>query len=134
MAAHRPVPLPTPETSEFWAGTRVGELRFQRCRSCRHAYLPPRPWCPACASADVEVEVASGEGRVVSAVVSHLPAPGFETPFVLAVVELAEGPRLLTDIVNVAPALDRVPPGLAVEVLFEPVEDQVVALFQPRSV
>ncbi len=134
MAAHRPVPLPTPETSNFWEGTRVGELRFQRCRACGHAYLPPRPWCPACASADVAVEVASGEGRIVSAVVSHLPAPGFDPPFVIAVVELAEGPRLLTNVVHVAPELDRVPPGLAVEVLFEPVEDLAVALFRPRSV
>ena len=127
------VPVPTPETAHFWDGTRVGELRVQRCRACRHAYLPPQPWCPKCAAADIDVEVATGRGRLLSSVVSHLAAPGCEPPFIIAIVELDEGPQLLTNIVGIAPELGRVPPDLAVEVVFEQLGDLALPLFRPRD-
>jgi uncharacterized protein len=130
MSAGRPVPRPTPESAAFWDGLRAGHLRIQRCRSCGRAYLPPQPSCPACASTDVGVEVARGLGTVVSAVVSHLPAPGFEPPFVLAVVELAEGPRLLTNIVGGPADLDAVPPDLPVVVSFETFDGTTLPLFR----
>ncbi|MBV8615506.1 MAG: DNA-binding protein, partial [Acetobacteraceae bacterium] len=53
-------PKPTPETKHFWDGTREGELRLQRCKSCDTVYFPPRPFCPACASRAVRVFPASG--------------------------------------------------------------------------
>jgi uncharacterized OB-fold protein len=133
VSGGRPVPRPTPETADFWAGTRAGELRIRRCRSCGTATIMAFGACPGCASEDLVVEVASGDGRIVSAVVSHLPAPGRESPFVLAVVELDEGARLLSNVVGVAPVLDEVPPDLPVSVVFEPVGDQALPLFRPRG-
>jgi uncharacterized OB-fold protein len=130
----RPQPKPSPETAGFWEGTRAGELRIQRCRTCGRASFPPAGGCPVCGSADVGAEVASGAGRIVSAVVSHLPAPGREPPFVLAVVELEEGPHLLTNIVDVAPALDAVPPDLPVALGFEPLGDVALPVFRPATV
>jgi uncharacterized OB-fold protein len=128
----RPLPRPTPETAVFWDGTRAGELRVHRCRACGRATIIAFGACPGCASEDIVVAVASGAGRIVSAVVSHLPAPGREPPTVLAVVELDEGARLLTNIVDVAPVLDAVPPDLPVSVVFEPLDDLALPVFRPR--
>jgi uncharacterized OB-fold protein len=126
----RPEPRPTPETAGFWDGTRQGELRIQRCSACGRASIP-FAGCPWCGSADVVPEVAAGTGRVVSAVVSHLAAPGREPPFVPAVVALDEGPQLLTNVVDVAPSLDAVPPDLPVAVAFEPLGDGALPVFRP---
>jgi uncharacterized OB-fold protein len=84
----RPEPRPTPETAHFWEGTAQGELRLQRCRACDRPYFPPQPFCPRCASDDVEVVRASGNGMLVSYVIAHRAAPGFTAPYVIAVVEL----------------------------------------------
>lgn len=97
---YRPFPVPTPETSHFWAGTRARELRLQRCPACDVPYFPPRPFCPRCGGRDVEIVVASGRATLASYVISHLPAPGFDPPYAIALVELEEGPRMLTNIVD----------------------------------
>ena len=89
-------PQPTPETTHFWDGTRAGELRLQRCNACGKVYFPPRPFCPACAERDVSVFAASGKGRLYSYVIHHRPVPGFTPPYAIAVVELDEGPRMMT--------------------------------------
>jgi uncharacterized OB-fold protein len=95
----RPLPQPTPETEEFWAGARRGELRIQRCRACGKAYFFPRPFCPGCSSSDVEWFTASGRGRLYSYVINHRAPPNFQdyAPYVIAVVELEEGPRMMTN-------------------------------------
>jgi uncharacterized OB-fold protein len=97
---NRPLPVPTPETAHFWAGTRAGELRLQQCSGCEGTYFPPRPFCPRCGGRDVEVVAASGRATLASYVISHLPAPGFEPPYAIAIVELEEGPTMLTNIVE----------------------------------
>lgn len=127
----RAEPKPTPETAHFWEGTAAGELRLQRCRTCGDAYFPPQPWCPNCSSDDVEVIRASGLATLVSFVVNRRPAPGFAEPYVLAVVELDEGPRMLTNVVGIEPdalALDH-----PVEVAFETVGETALAVFRPRA-
>ncbi len=131
MSAGRPLPRATPETAPFWDGLRAGELRIARCRACGRAFLPPQPWCPRCASDEVAVEVARGTATVVSAVISHLPAPGFDGPVVLAVVELAEGARLLANVVGVAPDLAEVPPDLPVVATFVEVDGVTLPAFRP---
>ena len=83
-----------------------GELRLQRCRACSRTYFPPQPFCPACASADIEIVRASGRGSLYSYVITHRAAPGFEAPYVIAEVELEEGPGLLSNLVDVAPDPD----------------------------
>ena len=76
--------------------------------------------------------VASGRGRLYSYVISHLPAPGFEPPTTIAVVELEEGPRLLTNLIDVEPDPDELPIDLPVEVVFEKVSEELaLPLFRP---
>ena len=91
-------PKPTPETQHFWDGTRQSELRLQRCDACANVYFPPRPFCPSCASRKVSVFKASGKGRLYSYVIHHRPVPGFTPPYAIAVVELDEGPRMMSNI------------------------------------
>ena len=79
----------------------AGELRLQRCDACANVYFPPRPFCPKCASRKVSVFKASGKGKLYSYVINHRPAaPGFTPPYSIAVVELDEGPRMMTNIVD----------------------------------
>lgn len=129
----RPEPKATPETAHFWAGTSEGELRLQRCRACSRPYFPPQPFCPHCASDDIEVFPASGHGTLHSYVINHRAAPGFTAPYVIAVVELDEGVRLLTNIVGVEPEPDALPLDLPVEVVFETVGDTALPMFMPRA-
>ena len=137
MAPSRPLPRPTPETQHFWDGTAAGELRLQRCRGCAHTYFPPQPFCPACASDDVEVVRASGRGSLSSYVITHRAAPGFEAPYVIAAVELEEGPRLLSNLVGVEPQPEQLPLDLPLEVTFETFgetdREVTLPLFRPRS-
>jgi hypothetical protein len=135
MAAQppRPQPVPTPETAHFWEGTALGELRLQRCRGCESTYFPPQPFCPACASDDVEIVRASGRGILASYVITHRAAPGFTAPYVIAVVELEEGPHLLTNIVDVEPEPGVLPVELPVEVVFETVGEMALPMFRPMA-
>jgi len=133
MAPTRPLPRPTPETQHFWNGTAAAELRLQRCRNCEHTYFPPQPCCPACASDDVEVVRASGRGSLYSYVITHRAAPGFEAPYVIAVVELEEGPRLVSNLVDVAPDPDALTLDLPLQVTFESFGDVTLPLFRPCS-
>jgi uncharacterized protein len=96
-------------------------------------YFPPQPFCPRCAGDEVEVVRASGRGFLYSYVISHLAAPGFEAPYVIGVVELEEGPRLLTNIVDVAPEADHLPLDLPVEAVYQTVGDVALPLFRPRN-
>ena len=134
VAVGRHVPTPTPETRHFWEGTAVGELRLQRCRSCDHIYFPPRPFCPACASRDVEVFAASGRARLGSYVISHRDLPGFDAPYAIAIVVLDEGPQMMTNIVDCPQTPEALQLDLPLEVVFEPVSDEIsLPLFRPRA-
>ena len=102
-----PKPEPTELSRPFWNALREGKLVFQRC-GCGHAFLPARSHCPACLRPDPLWERASGKGRLVSWVVYHTAYhPAFESrlPYNVALVQLAEGPRLLTNIVDPNEAL-----------------------------
>ena len=124
------VPQPTPETQPFWDGTAAGELRLQRCDQCAHVYFPPRPFCPACAARKVSWFKASGKAKLYSYVIHHRPAPGFTPPYSIAVVQLEEGPRMMTNIVGCDPEDVRI--GMPVRVRFEAVSDDAsVPLFEP---
>jgi uncharacterized OB-fold protein len=128
----RALPSPTPETQHFWDGTRQGELRLQRCAECSSSYFPPRPFCPKCGSREVEVFRASGRGRLYSYVIHHRPARGFEPPYSIAVVELEEGPRMMTNIVDCPQTPEALVLDMPVEVKFEPVsEDVTLPFFRP---
>jgi uncharacterized OB-fold protein len=125
------VPAPTPETESFWAGTLAGELRIQQCNSCGKHYFYPRPFCRYCQSADVVWRAASGTGRLVSYVINYRPVPPADPgqPQVIALVELDEGPRLMTNIVGVSPEPGNLPLDSRVRVDFEPRGDQALPVF-----
>jgi uncharacterized OB-fold protein len=130
--ARRVVPIPTPETLPFWQGTKAGELRLQRCDACAHVYFPPRPFCPKCAGRAVSWFAASGRGRLYSYVIHHRPAPGFTPPYSIAVVELEEGPRLMTNIIDCPQTPEALQLDMPVEVAFTPVSDVIsLPLFRP---
>jgi uncharacterized OB-fold protein len=132
----RPVPQPTPETQEFWDGAKRGELRIQRCASCGRAYFFPRPFCPHCGSDDVAWFTASGRARLYSYVINHRPPPGFrdDAPYVIAVVALEEGPRMMTNIVGVEPRPERLPLDMPLRVRWERLSDEItLPLFEPAG-
>ena len=99
-----PPPERTQLTAPFWEALDRGELHFQRCAECRSAWLPARSECPRCLSPEWSWERASGAGRLVSWVVYHRayhPAFADRLPYNVAIVELEEGPRLITNISGV---------------------------------
>lgn len=102
-----PRPEPTDLSRPYWDALRDGRLMFQRC-GCGNAWLPARRHCPACLAPDPRWEQASGKGTLLSWVVYHTAYhPAFEArlPYNVALVQLAEGPRLLTNMIDPHEAL-----------------------------
>ncbi|WP_052666578.1 bifunctional MaoC family dehydratase N-terminal/OB-fold nucleic acid binding domain-containing protein [Nitriliruptor alkaliphilus] len=96
-AMPRPRPAINRDTAHVWEGYAAGEIRLQRCADCGQLRHPPGPMCPACRSTDWGIELAAGTGTVASVVEHHHPPlPGFELPHTVALVELDEGPRLVS--------------------------------------
>ncbi|MHB8671369.1 MAG: Zn-ribbon domain-containing OB-fold protein [Acidimicrobiales bacterium] len=126
----RPAPVPDPESAEFWRGGLDGRLLVQRCDTCGHFQFYPRAHCLLCRGAVGWVE-ASGRGTIYSfTVIRQNFARPFrdQLPYVVALVDLEEGPRMMTNIVDVDP--DEVRIGAPVQVRFEPVsEEAAVPLF-----
>ena len=130
-SASKPAPRATPETQPFWDGTAAGELRLQRCQSCDAYYFPPRPFCPTCLDDDVAWERVSGRGTLHSYVINHRPAMGWTEPYAIAVVQLDEGPRMMSNIVGIENTPDNLVLDMALEVTFEPRGDVALPVFQP---
>ncbi|MCP5179709.1 MAG: Zn-ribbon domain-containing OB-fold protein [Pseudomonadales bacterium] len=132
--AQRPLPRPTPETDHFWAGTRDGELRLQKCHACSHVYFPPRPFCPECSSRDVHVFRASGRGTLESYVINHRPHPAWTAPYAIALVKLAEGPRMMSNIVDCPQTPEALVLDMPLEVVFDKQTDEItLPLFRPAG-
>ena len=131
----RALPKPTPETQHFWDGCRAGELRLQRCRDCAQSYFPPRPFCPHCASREVEVYAASGKATLYSYVINHRPRPDMgPEPHSIAVVELAEGPRMMTNIVGCPQTPEALLLDMPLEVTFQQESEEIsLPLFRPAE-
>ncbi|MDH3733784.1 MAG: Zn-ribbon domain-containing OB-fold protein [Gemmatimonadota bacterium] len=88
-------------TRDFWAAAREERLVVQRCASCGHHQFYPRPFCLECEDGEVGWVDAAGTGRVYSLTTVHLKVtPDLEPPYIVALVELDEGPRLLTRLVD----------------------------------
>ncbi len=121
-APRRPLPSPPQESQAFWAAARGHRLSIQHCNACGQAWSPPSQLCTHCLSADSKWIDAAGRGTIFSFVVVHrVYHPWFanKVPYAVAVVELEEGPRLLTNITGVDPAALRC--GMSVTVTFEDV-------------
>jgi uncharacterized protein len=121
------LPVPEPDSQPFWDALLSEELRIQRCTACGELRHPPQPMCPRCNDFEHEWALMSGRGSVFSYVVSHQavhPSLRERTPFVTVLVELDEGPRLVSNLVDVPP--DEVEIGMAVEVVFHRVDAEIV--------
>jgi uncharacterized OB-fold protein len=122
---NKPLPNMNGDSKEFWAGCKAHELRFQKCKACGHVRWPASIICPMCYSKEMKWIVVEGKGRVYSFAVYHVAYhPGFENdlPYVVADVELEEGPRLLTNIVGCRP--DEVKCEMLVEVIWEDITEE----------
>ena len=120
----RPAPRPDPESAAYWGATLERRLVVQRCMTCGHHQLYARAHCLQCRN-PVQWVDASGRGTVYSyTVIRQNFSRAFRDllPYVVALVDLEEGPRLMTNIVNCDPADVHI--GAAVEVSFEPVSDE----------
>ncbi|MEM1299887.1 MAG: Zn-ribbon domain-containing OB-fold protein [Pseudomonadota bacterium] len=132
--ADRALPIPTPETQHYWDGASQGKLLLQRSNVTGKAYFPPRPFCPDTGSRDVSVFEASGRATLYSYVINHMPGPGFEPPYAIAVVELEEGPRLMANIVGCPQTPEALVLDMPLEVTFEKVSDEItLPQFKPAG-
>ncbi len=125
------VPQPTPVTLPYWEAAARGELVMQRSRATGEFFFYPRGFVPGEFDDDYEWASVSGRGTLVSYIINHRPAPGFEhEPPVIALVQLEEGPRLMTNIVDVDPRPENLPIGAAVIVHFAQRGDVSLPVFR----
>lgn len=114
----RTLPTSSVLSDAFYAGCRDGRLLLQYCGDCGRPQFYPRILCSHCGGRDLEWRDASGKGRVATFTVVRQPvSPAYEAPYVVALIDLEEGPRMMSHIVNCAPEQVRV--GQAVHVTFE---------------
>ena len=128
------IPSPDLETQAFWDGCRDGRFLIRHCNACGADHFYPRPFCPKCWSPDVSWKEASGRGTLYTYSVVHvndLPPFPERVPYVAAIVELAEGPRMMTNVVGCDPV--EVAIGQEVAVRFEEDEDVWIPLFEPTG-
>ena len=120
-----PLPVPNEDTQAFWDYCKAGELRAQRCSGCATLRHPPRPTCPECGSFDYEWVRLSGKGAIFTYSVSHKAihnALEGLVPHTAILVQLEEGPLFTSNLVE---GNERVAIGLPVEVVFEPVTEEI---------
>ena len=129
----RPLPRPSEHSSRFWSATAEGRFLIQTCAACRDATFYPKVTCPTCGSIDLVDTDASGKGTVFSYTIARRPthkAFADAGPYVIAIVELTEGPHVTTNIVDCDP--DDVTIGMPVEVTFADTVDGIaLPLFHP---
>lgn len=136
MPRAKALPSPTPETAPYWDGCKAHELRIQYCRDCQAYFFYPRSLCPTCLGDALEWRAVSGKGTLLTYVLSARPAPGFENelPYAIAIVQLDEGPHMMTNIINTDLTPANLPVGMAVEVVFDDVTDAIsIPKFQPST-
>jgi uncharacterized OB-fold protein len=132
-AALRPAPWVTRDSAFFWEAAKNEQLLGQRCSKCKVLRSPPRPMCPNCNCVESETQVLSGRATVYSWVIPRYPpVPGFEPGYIVAVLNLEEGIRFVSNLCDIE--YEDVTPDMPVEVFFEPTKDGYkIPLFRPAS-
>ena len=126
MSYSKPVPAITAEMRPFFEAAARNELRVQRCTACGTHRFPARAICSECLSLESEWVPVSGRGEIFSFNVMHqVYHPGFagEVPYAVVVVKLAEGTKMISNLVCVSPQDIRI--GMPVRVVFERITDEV---------
>jgi uncharacterized OB-fold protein len=101
------LPTPTADTAFFWEATKNKQLKFQKCSDCGYVRWPASIACPQCHSTNFEYVISKGIGKIYSFVVYKVAfhkAVKDSLPYVVAIVELDEGPRMLSNIINCDPS------------------------------
>jgi uncharacterized OB-fold protein len=128
------LPTPDEDSQAFWDAAREGRLLVKRCGSCGRAHYYPRPFCPHCWSEQVEWEQASGRATLYTySIVRQNDLPPFpeRVPYVAAIVDLEEGPRAMTNVVDTD--FEDLEIGMDLEVDFRPISDDVtIPVFRVR--
>ncbi|GMA63761.1 Zn-ribbon domain-containing OB-fold protein [Alicyclobacillus fastidiosus] len=124
MESRFPLPVRDGDSAPYWEGVDEGQLRIQKCQTCERHIFYPRSICPHCFSDVIDWVTASGAGRIYAYTVVHRSFGPFaeETPFVVAIVELAEGVRMMT---RTKGPRDLVRIGAPVRVTFEKIDDNL---------
>lgn len=130
-----PLPGTAPEADKFWASLRENRLVLQKCEVCENLVHPPQAMCPDCRSMRFKWEKAEGTGVVYSYVVTHQaihPSLAGHTPFATVEIELTEGPRIISNLLDVSP--DDIEIGMPVEIVFDHITPEVtLPLFRRRG-
>lgn len=125
-----PLPQPDALTRGFWEACRERVLQVCACGECGYLFLPPGPRCPRCWCSQVTPRAVSGAGCVYSfGIYRRSYHPAFPAPYVVALIELAEGPRLISNVVGCAPEEVRI--EMPVRVRFEDVAEFTLPRFEP---
>ena len=131
--ADKNLPRSTPETKVFWEGCREGELRIQRCADCGEHQFYPRIICSHCTSDQIEWVVSQGQGELISyTVVRRAVSDAYaaEVPYVIGIIQLTEGPTMMSSLVDCD--CENVTVGTKVEVVFENWTEEIsVPKFRP---
>jgi uncharacterized OB-fold protein len=121
------------EAKPFWANLREHKLTAQRCNACGKFFtFPPQALCPHCLGSDYEWIALSGKGKVYSFVTYHRawhPAYQDKTPYNVSLIDLDEGPRLISNVVGCTP--DEVKIGMPVEIVYDDREEYTLPQFRP---
>ncbi len=129
----RPAPILTDDNRFYWDAALEGRLVTQRCQQCGRLRHPPRPMCPECHSLESEIIDLAGDGVVYSYAILHHPQnPSFEYPVIAALIELTEGVRVLSNLVDIDPKHINI--GMPVTVVFRPTRHEgAVPVFKPKA-
>jgi uncharacterized OB-fold protein len=124
-AYQKPLPIRTPDNARYWDSAKEHALKLQRCGQCGKFRYPPGPFCPSCLSDDFQWQPVSGRGTIYSFIIVHQrydPSFAEDLPYNVAVVQLEEGPRLVTNIAGIAN--EAISVGMPVRVTYEDVTEE----------
>ena len=124
----KPLPKSDPVTAPFWDSVTRGAMEIQRCDGCATFVFYPRALCPHCGSRALRWTPVSGRGRIYALTIVHRPTNAAfkpDGPYVVALIELEEGCRMMSNIVEAAPDPKTVQIGIPVDIVYDRVTDQV---------
>lgn len=122
----KPLPNPTPFSKPFWDGTKRHELLIQKCQDCQKFVFYPKVICPFCLSDNLEWIKASGRGKIYSYMVVYSYQPqafAEDVPYVVAIIDLDEGVRMMSNVVECDPEMVRC--DMDVTVVFDDITDEI---------
>ncbi len=134
----RPLPHPlAPEAKQYWEGLKQDKLMLPQCKDCGKAHFYPRILCPHCHSRNLTWIEASGRGKLYAFEILHRsfnPAVKTPLPYVLAMIELEEGPRMLSNLINIKPDPALIRCDMPVQVVYQKQNDNfTLPFFQPAK-